>query len=522
MKQSDRIRPLLYIIINLLLFAGCNGAYSRQPSVPVNVRATGSTGAAQETGITVSWDESQRADVYYIYRGENTIPLQDAASYIGNSSTLSFLDTGALDELVDYHYAVSAADLYGENETALSESAVGWIKRKLWILKDELLASVTELKAATGTGGEIYFVFRNSLHELRCGRLTAQQEETAEGEAPADPVWNYTIKWASVPLGSAADLTVESSFEIAAAGDSLYVCYSDRNEGGKVSVKSISVEDPEGGGEPVWSVETVGQLPISTSATIASPRIAASGSAQTGVNLAVGWVEDSIYIPLSDMTDALKLSRFWTGASLVWEPEDLSAIRSEVSLGLGGGDQTARIMGLEPVVHNLRYYLAASCFDSPYTAVYQLNNGGTAWDAVGAAFAPAVTALNGVETDSFGGRLTLGLNLDNTIKFYQFESSWIEYASPLSGVSESEGFHMNGGNLFMREADGNLTVRRVELPEGEWSAATWLKRGRNAADATLEGVVKNAPGEFLQVETVGQLTFAFWIEGGSGYWAVLE
>lgn len=525
------ITPVIMLasLFSLLTFS-CNGAYSKQAAIPLNVVASGSSLDARDNSVEINWEASENGEVYYIYRGEDVEPQQNVDFYIGSSVALSYIDNTALEELVDYHYKVSSANLYGDKESSLSETAVGWIKRRVWILKDSVADSVVELNGTVDlTGSYYYLVYRNALNEIRAGRISWEREEPEEeavDDASLEPdeevvsdliLWKYNLDWYPYSLGNAADVSAGASFDILLAGGALYIAFADRDESGAMTVKALTATvetDEETSVESIeWTLEKIGSLGF-TGLAISHPRL--TSTLKSGLPfLTVGWSE-------AGTPPDVKMSQYWIDNHLAWSPVDCSDLTS--ALALTTEPTSAETLKVIPVYSGFTLSAAIIKEDEPWFAFYQQNFAETAWTAVGDPLIPVAASLSGVDIVNNGGRFFALLNQNQTLKAYVYDDQWLSISTGFDTVDVSSGWDFESGPmLFYRDSSDFLRVKLYDYEDGEWATATWIDRGRYSVDASVEGVVDLEAASYLQIAPAGVLNFASWISSaGQLEWAVLE
>ncbi|HAP42717.1 MAG: hypothetical protein A2087_04980 [Spirochaetes bacterium GWD1_61_31] len=137
------MKYLFALPLTLALLAGCFGAFPVQPGVPTNLQASEDQGDA----INLTWIAVPAAGAYLIYR-------DGAAAAYATSQIAAYRDTDVEAER-QYSYRVSALDIYGQLESAQSDSDIGSTYGFSWQAAQSLASGVLTYSAAAG-GGSAY------------------------------------------------------------------------------------------------------------------------------------------------------------------------------------------------------------------------------------------------------------------------------------------------------------------------------------------------------------------------------
>ena len=530
-QPKSNLKTRIAILLLLLTLLSCNGAYNKDVAIPINVTATGIEESAKDNSIIVSWDEVDDAEVYYIYRRDESSPEQTLDFYMGNSANLTYVDNHELDELVDYHYKVSSANLYGKKESSLSEEAVGWIKRHVWKLKDALSTSIKELQTTGDAISTLFIVTKNSSNELKAVRISynyveiesAAETEEGEEEPAAEYHWEYTINPCINLIGTATDLADGTSYDITSSGDTLYIAFADSSNSGKLTVKSLLFEQDEETEVITWTLDTVGSSGFSSQSVEVGPKIT-SFAAGPITTLAVGWIENNnvLSLPLGINIDEINLSSFIIEQSAVWSDINCNDLETELNTLLSVKDDTQQL-SITPLYSGATIVASVECRNDPNWFLSQLNTAQTEWTQVGAVLPTTATTIKSGELVSFAGNIYATLNIDNLIKVYVFDEDWVSISTGFeNSVSLKDGWDFATGlNLFYRDNLDYLRIKQYEIGD-DWTVGKWNDRGRLASDSREEGVVDIATADFVAVESGASLTFCFWLENQNAMWAVLE
>jgi len=134
------MKYLFALPLTLALLAGCFGAFPVQPGVPTNLQASEDQGDA----INLTWIAVPAAGAYLIYR-------DGAAAAYATSQIAAYRDTDVEAER-QYSYRVSALDIYGQLESAQSDSDIGSTYGFSWQAAQSLASGVLTYSAAAGGG----------------------------------------------------------------------------------------------------------------------------------------------------------------------------------------------------------------------------------------------------------------------------------------------------------------------------------------------------------------------------------
>lgn len=182
--------------------------------------------------IVLSWDEIEKADIYYIYRSGSE---DGDFEYYGFTYAGTFTDTKIAPE-IPYWYTVTASDLETDNESPRSDPVEG--------NSDHEYAWSQAVTAGTGAARQRLTLDTapDSLSEI--GTAPAYLGYAADDETGSITVSKYNpTTGAFDPLSGAVgttDVDLPRTFDIRAYNDTVYLAYSDKGLGGKVTVQSYT------------------------------------------------------------------------------------------------------------------------------------------------------------------------------------------------------------------------------------------------------------------------------------------
>ncbi len=162
-KQGDTAARFLLWGAFLLLaalspLASCNGYFGGSPQVPTGVSASQGT---FEDKIEISWTAPDFAGVYHIYRGMETGFTADSDSYLGSTSYTVFIDTDVEPEIPCY-YTVTAANLFGQNESPPSAEVSGFTHLFRWAAPATIETGARETAVSVDSDGVPYIAVVSS------------------------------------------------------------------------------------------------------------------------------------------------------------------------------------------------------------------------------------------------------------------------------------------------------------------------------------------------------------------------
>ena len=206
------------------MFPACELIQGPDLSPPADVSAS----TELPDKIELTWTEGEKANIYYIYRSET----QDGDyEYTGFTYAGTYTDTDIAPE-IPYWYRVTSSDIETNNESGGSAPVQGNSDHEFaW-----------SRPAAAGTGAAQTRLAVDTADGTVAG--TAYLAYAADDETGAVTVSKYDRTNGSFEvLGGAlgtTDIDSPRVFDIAASGGSVYLAYSDKGLGGKVTVKIYS------------------------------------------------------------------------------------------------------------------------------------------------------------------------------------------------------------------------------------------------------------------------------------------
>ena len=197
-----------------LIFSACVELYGPDHG-PDNLIATQGT---EQDRIILTWDEVQRAGVYYIYRA---IDVDAEYEYLGATQLVSYIDT-TIDPEVHYWYIVASAAASGNTETEYrSDPVEGW--------------SIHTFAWSVSTVGFGAAQIRIAENRVRSG--VAYVAYAGDTEGPITVSMYENAAWQT--LGSdfgAVDGSIRGNFVVAVFGADPVVAFADETAGGKLSL----------------------------------------------------------------------------------------------------------------------------------------------------------------------------------------------------------------------------------------------------------------------------------------------
>ncbi len=215
-------------IITALLFSGCK--LVRGPALVPPGDVTASSALIDQ--IDLAWTEVADANIYYIYRSDT---VEGEYSYHGFTYAGTYTDTDIAPE-VPYWYKVTASDIETNNESERSSPVVGDSNHEY--------AWSQAIAAGTGAAQQRLAVdtAQSSLSERDIA--PAYLAYSANDETGAITVSKYDPDEGTFTVLGGAFGTTDGSkpriFDIAVYGGSVYLAYSDKGLGGKVTVKTYT------------------------------------------------------------------------------------------------------------------------------------------------------------------------------------------------------------------------------------------------------------------------------------------
>lgn len=230
-RGAERLLAAAAVIFTLMLFlAGCEWFLGPEPAAPENLTAT--TGEADK--IELSWEEVEKADVYYIYRADTE---EDEYEYHAFSYGPVYTDTKIAYER-SYFYKVTAADMETNNESPRSEPAEGSSTHEYgWSGTIIAAAGAAQQRLALdktdpADGSEAGGVYLAAAADDATGAVSVYKYDRDAGS------------WTALgePFGT-TDTAEFRVLDICAGGGEVYAAYSDKGLGGKVTVRKYNETD---------------------------------------------------------------------------------------------------------------------------------------------------------------------------------------------------------------------------------------------------------------------------------------
>lgn len=267
------MKRIAILFTSILVLSVCT--IGGPPSTPTGLTASEDL----HNKIELSWTEDANAGVYHVFRGTASGLEGTAEEYLGSTSMNAYIDTTVATD-VPYWYAVSAADPFGENETALSDEAEGIAPDLIWSMPVTVAESAAAAVLAPGGTNPMI--------------VTAAAADGAISRHEYDEETGWTA--AADSPGTADD---PSNITAAVIGGELHVAYTASADGAGLTVRSYAGEE-EG-----W--QTLGEA--DTDSEVSGP-ISLAGS---------GFPANEVYLGYLDGTaTSAVITKYYSDTAGVW------------------------------------------------------------------------------------------------------------------------------------------------------------------------------------------------------------
>ena len=315
------MRKLLFFL-SIIILTSCNGIYDFKPVTPGGLTATGAND--EETSrIILTWDNTANAGVYYLYRSESETGTYEI---IGQTADLEFADTDIIFD-TPYYYQISAANLWGKNESALSSPVMGITHEFNWDTEAISVASSggQAIMAVVNRNLYIYYLDPNNNIQIRIYDPNEDDE---------------TLQWDD-SIASPGRASTGGVYDITRSSQSYYAVFSDNSNGGMLAVKSYNSEDN------TWeSVGDITAFQYDGAPFDGVPDIIPNTAGTTAVK--IRYINNTLYAAFIDSTANVFVARYNEDFN-EWRETGRQPIDAD---NAGGADASAAITELQLEAYN--------------------------------------------------------------------------------------------------------------------------------------------------------------------------